>query len=74
MVDRDRIELDDLPPHIGGVSPPPSPAADAESPMRRLAGEIEARERRRIAEALRRTDGVKFRAAAILGMPIWTST
>jgi two-component system response regulator AtoC len=80
-VEDDRIEPSDLPPQLAPPPPKPTPAGPAQvgpaprmpdSPMRRLSDEIEELERQRMTEALARANGVKTRAAAMIGMPIRT--
>lgn len=74
-VEDDRIEVDDLPQQF--AKPAPEAAArptlgSPDSPMRRLADELEEIERQRMSEALSRAHGVKTKAAAMIGMPIRT--
>jgi DNA-binding NtrC family response regulator len=75
-VEDDRIEVDDLPEQFAKPVPEPAvarPAAGSpDSPMRRLADELEEIERQRMTEALARARGVKTKAAAMIGMPIRT--
>ncbi|HKE16363.1 MAG TPA: sigma-54 dependent transcriptional regulator [Kofleriaceae bacterium] len=59
-------------PAAGGEAGASSPAAAV--PRRRLADEVQELERRRMAEALEATRGVKTHAARLLGMPIRTFT
>jgi DNA-binding NtrC family response regulator len=73
--DDDQIELSDLPEPLASAHVQAESAARASipgAPMRRLADELEEIERQRIAEALTKTQGVKTRAAALLGMPLRT--
>lgn len=79
-----RIEAEDLPddlevtaiPEVSRtITPTQSMApliAEGTKPLRRLADEIEDLERVRMLEAMARTNSVKTRAAALLGMPIRT--
>jgi two-component system, NtrC family, response regulator AtoC len=75
-VEDDRIEPGDLPSQFATAPPQPPPtrasSRSLDSPMRRLSEEIEEIERQRMTEALTRTNGVKTRAAAMIGMPIRT--
>jgi two-component system, NtrC family, response regulator AtoC len=75
-VEDDRIEPDDLPSQFATAppahAPDRAPARGFDSPMRRLSDEIEELERQRMTEALSRTNGVKTKAAAMIGMPIRT--
>ena len=75
-VEDDRIEPSDLPSQFATASPQPVPARPSsrslDSPMRRLSDEIEEIERQRMTEAMTRTNGVKTKAAAMIGMPIRT--
>ena len=81
-IEDERIEPEDLPPELAPPvaaaaatttgTPPPMLALDPNAPMRRLADELQDIERQRMGEALGRTDGVKTRAAALIGMPIRT--
>jgi DNA-binding NtrC family response regulator len=76
IIEDDQIELGDLPPNLASAPRPHTPGlqpvTDHGSPMRRLAEEIEELERQRMKEALAKTNGVKTKAAAMLGMPIRT--
>lgn len=61
-----RIEITDLP-ELGAIG-----RVQTSGPMRRLADEISDLERRRMNEALARSNHVKVRAAELIGMPIRT--
>jgi DNA-binding NtrC family response regulator len=88
LVDGGRIEPWHLPEAVlGEAAPAPSPAGDPEAPaaepagfvrpadsFRPIAEELQALERRRMAEALRATGGVQRRAAELIGMPVRTFT
>ena len=79
----DVVEPGDLPPHRFSASVSAAPAVvEHEQPaaavepgeLRPIADEIRELERRRMAEALARSGGVKTRAAALIDMPIRTFT
>jgi two-component system response regulator AtoC len=79
----DRVEPSDLPERLGGASGAPAATAaaiptdvvaDAKTTFRPIAEELRELERRRMAEALVATNGVKTRAALLIDMPIRTFT
>lgn len=77
----DRIEPTDLPAKLSDVDPSPAVVAevpadpvDPRASFRPLADELRDLEKRRMAEALAASDGVRTRAAALIGMPIRTFT
>ncbi len=79
-----RIEPSDLPPEILGATTPSSTSISAEraavnidnvpATFQPLSDEVEALERTRMAQALMAADGVKTRAAQLIGMPVRTFT
>ncbi|HUJ57896.1 MAG TPA: sigma 54-interacting transcriptional regulator [Kofleriaceae bacterium] len=78
----DRVEPSDLPERLGGAStapatgtPPSMPAiGEPKTSFRPIAEELRELERRRMAEALVASGGVKTRAAQLIDMPIRTFT
>jgi len=76
----DNVEPIDLPERLGGSGAPPTTAAvptdivsDGKA-FRPVADEIKELERRRMAEALAASGGVKTKAAQLIDMPIRTFT
>jgi DNA-binding NtrC family response regulator len=79
----DTVLPQDLPEKLGGAAgepavpvpaDPPELAADAKAAFRPINEEIRELERRRMAEALAASGGVKTRAAQLIDMPIRTFT
>jgi DNA-binding NtrC family response regulator len=77
----DNVEPIDLPERLGGSAAPPTAAAvtgdvvaDGKTQFRAIADELKELERRRMAEALAASGGVKTRAAQLIDMPIRTFT
>jgi DNA-binding NtrC family response regulator len=79
----DRVEVSDLPERLGGATqsqpppatpPPTNVSVDAGKTFPPIAEEIRELERRRMAEALAATGGVRTRAAQLIDMPIRTFT
>jgi DNA-binding NtrC family response regulator len=78
----ERVEPYDLPERLGGASPTPAAAVEAVSirtdaaatTFRPIAEELREHERKRMAEALAASKGVRTRAAQLIDMPIRTFT
>jgi DNA-binding NtrC family response regulator len=77
----DNVEPIDLPERLGGTGPGPATTVvpvdvepNAKAQFRPIADELKELERRRMAEALAATGGVKTKAAQLIDMPIRTFT
>jgi DNA-binding NtrC family response regulator len=77
----DNVEPIDLPERLGGAGPGPATTTvpadvspNAKAQFRPIAEELKELERRRMAEALAATGGVKTKAAQLIDMPIRTFT
>jgi DNA-binding NtrC family response regulator len=68
------VEPEDLPEKIVPAAPVVAMTAPAQGPFKKIADELAALERQRMAEALEAAGGVRTKAAEMIGMPIRTFT